>query len=484
MTEAADPPAPSHDATQRKAQREGKWALLGFGGGQVLRLGSNLVLTRLLAPEAFGVFLVVRFVLMAIGQFSDVGVAASIIQSKRDDDRFLNTAWSVQVVRGFVLSAIAAAVAWPAAVFFEMPELFGLVPFAGLVGVIGGFNSTRLLTLNRKLEIKRLTLLDFASQVLGTGATLVWAFLHPTVWALAAGGVVAGLGKAVLSHTSIPGLRNRWTWDREAARDLFRFGKWVFVSTLLGFTATQADRVVFGRLFPTAELGVYAIAGLIAFTPQQVFRHLVLSVTFPLYSQTFRDGGDLPTVYRAGRRRVLVLGGLVCSLMLGGGPTIIDFLYPDEYAAAGWMVQLLAIATWFNTLEVTIEAATLARGDSRTVAVTNAIKIAIMAAMIAVGYVLFGVPGAIAGFALSEVPRWLLLTANATRAGLRGLAQELSFTTAMTLVAAVAWLATTALRAAGLPILLEALVLGAICVLGWLPLALPELRARRARAQG
>ena len=484
MTETADPSAPAHDATQRKAQREGKWALLGFGGGQVLRLGSNLILTRMLAPEAFGVFLIVRFVLMAIGQFSDVGVAASIIQSKRDDDRFLNTAWSVQVVRGFALSAIAAAVAWPAAVFFEMPELFGIVPFAGLVGVIGGFNSTRLLTLNRKLEIKRLTMLDFASQVLGTGATLVWAFLHPTVWALAAGGVVAGLGKAVLSHTSIPGLRNRWHWDRDAAKDLFRFGKWVFLSTLLGFTATQADRVVFGRLFPTAELGVYAIAGLIAFTPQQVFRHLVLSVTFPLYSQTYRDGGDLPAVYEAGRRRVLLLGGVVCSLMLGGGPTIIDFLYPDEYAAAGWMVQLLAVATWFNTLEVTVEAATLARGDSRTVAVTNGIKIALMAGMIAIGFVLFGVPGAIAGFAFSEVPRWLMLTVSAARAGLRGFGQELAFTAAMMLVAAVAWLATTGMRGADLPLVLEALVLGGICVAGWIPLALPEIRQRRRHGVG
>jgi O-antigen/teichoic acid export membrane protein len=472
---------PADDATQLKAQREGKWALLGFGGSQLLRLGSNLILTRLLPREAFGVFLVVRFVLMAIGQFSDVGVAASIIQSKRDDERFLNTAWTLQVVRGVALTLVAAAVAWPMAAFFGMPELLGLCPFAGLVGVIGGFNSTRLLTLNRKLEIKRLTLIEFASQLIGTGATLVWAFVHPTVWALAAGGVAAGIGKAAMSHTWIPGVRNALVWDREAAQDLFRFGKWVFLSTLLGFTATQADRVVFGRLFPAAELGVYAIAVLIAFTPQQVFRHLVLSVTFPLYSQTFRDGGDMPRVFRAGRQRVLLLAGLVCSLMLGGGPTIIDFLYPDEYAAAGWMVQLLAIATWFNALEVTVEAATLARGESRAVAIANAIKIVLMAGMIAAGYVLFGLPGAIAGFALSEIPRWALLTAGAAKARLRGLPQELGYTAAMLIVAALAFAVTTTFRGRGVPLLLEALVLGVVCVLGWLPLALPELRRARSR---
>ena len=479
MNETADPTPPAHDATQRKAQREGKWALFGQGGGQVLRLGSNLILTRLIAPEAFGVFLVVRFVLMAIGQFSDVGVAASIIQSKRDDDRFLNTAWTLQVVRGAVLSTIAAAVAWPAAVFFKMPELYALIPFAGLVGVIGGFNSTRVLTLNRQLEIKRLTLIDFASQVIGTAATLAWALVNPTVWALAAGGVAAQLGKAILSHTSIPGIKNRWQWDREAARDLFQFGKWVFLSTLLGFTATQADRVVFGRLFPTYELGVYAIAVLIAFTPQQVLRHLVLSVIFPLYSQTHRDGGDLALVYKIGRKRPLLLGGVVCSLMLAGGPTIIDFLYPDEYTDAGWMVQVLAVATWFNTLEVTSEAAVLARGESRAVAIANAIKIALMIAMIAGGFVWFGVPGAIIGFALSEVPRWLLLTARTQSAGLHGLGQELGYTAVMAGIAGVAWLAVIGLRSVGAPIVVEALVLGAVCVAGWAPLALPELRGRR-----
>ena len=284
-----------------------------------------------------------------------------------------------------------------------------------------------------------------------------------------------------MSQFWIPGPRNRLCWDKSAASALFKFGKWVFLATLLGFLATQADRFVFARLFAKEDLGVYAIAVLIAFTPTQVFRHLTLQVTFPLYSQTHREGGNLAHVFRAGRRRVLLLAGLVCTLMLGGGPTIIDFLYPDEYAPAGWMVQLLAVGTWFNALEVTLEAASLARGKSRPVTIANAIKLPIMAGMITAGYLAFDMPGAIAGFALSEVSRYAILSGGAVRAGLGGLSQELGHTGLMLLVSGAAYFAATSMRGAEMHILLELVVLGIIVVGGWLPLAWPLIKQFRGK---
>src|SRR5690606_8948489 len=137
-----------------------------------------------------------------------------------------------------------------------------------------------------------------------------------------------------------------------------------------------------------------------------VIRHIALSVNFPLYSQTYRSGGDLPAVFRHGRRRILVLGGAASSLMIAGGPAIIGLLYDDTYIAAGWMVQLLALARWFSTLEVTVEAVRLARGESKRVAVASAIKIVAMLVLIPVGYLYAAFPGAIAGFALSEMVRY------------------------------------------------------------------------------
>ena len=79
-----------------RATRSAGLNLMGFGTGQVLRLASNLILTRLLFPEAFGVMAMVSVFLMGLAMFSDVGVGPAIMQSKRGDDRdFLNTAWTI-----------------------------------------------------------------------------------------------------------------------------------------------------------------------------------------------------------------------------------------------------------------------------------------------------------------------------------------------------------------------------------------------------
>ena len=87
-----------------RALRSALFTLGGFGSAQLIRLASNLILTRLLFPEAFGMMALTMVFLQGLQMFSDVGVAPAIQQSKRGDDAdFLDTAWTIQVVRGLCL---------------------------------------------------------------------------------------------------------------------------------------------------------------------------------------------------------------------------------------------------------------------------------------------------------------------------------------------------------------------------------------------
>src|SRR5690606_155295 len=131
---SATPPAASVPASNteqelyKKASQGGLWTMLGFGTGQVLRLGGNLVLARLLPREAFGVMLLVQVVLQGVERFSDLGVGPAIIQNEREDRSFLDTAWTLQSIRGSILMGCAVALAWPIAIFFEQPILTALIP--------------------------------------------------------------------------------------------------------------------------------------------------------------------------------------------------------------------------------------------------------------------------------------------------------------------------------------------------------------------
>ena len=200
-----------------RVMRSTSWILLGYGGSQGLRLASNLILTRILFPEAFGLMALVGLVTVGLMLFSDVGIAPSIAQSKRGDDPdFLNTAWSIQVLRGVILFAMACALAVPFATFYDAPELASYLPIAALALLITGFNPTRIETAHRHLLMGRLTVLDLTAQAIGIVVMIGLAWWLQSVMALVLGGVVSAVAKLALTWAYLPGAANRFRWEPAA----------------------------------------------------------------------------------------------------------------------------------------------------------------------------------------------------------------------------------------------------------------------------
>ena len=94
-------------ALRKRVLSAGKWTVAGFAASQAIRFGSNLLFTRLLVPEMFGIMAIAMMLVAGIGMFSDVGLKQNVVQSKSGDDaRFLNTAWVTQIVRGLVICLV------------------------------------------------------------------------------------------------------------------------------------------------------------------------------------------------------------------------------------------------------------------------------------------------------------------------------------------------------------------------------------------
>ena len=101
------------------------WTTGAYGVGQVLRLATNVALARLLAPELFGIMLIVYSLRTGVELISDVGIGQNIVYNKNaDDPDFYNTAWSLQFIRSVVLWLVFLAAAVPLAQFYQSPSLF------------------------------------------------------------------------------------------------------------------------------------------------------------------------------------------------------------------------------------------------------------------------------------------------------------------------------------------------------------------------
>ncbi|MBL8861156.1 MAG: oligosaccharide flippase family protein [Planctomycetes bacterium] len=486
---SAPPPSPGQaEAPTRslsaRATRGAVWSMTSFGGGQLLRLAGNLVLSRLLFEEAFGLMALVNAFLVGLALFSDIGVGPSIVQNERGDDRrFLDTAWTMQVVRGFVLWAVSCAGAAPFAAFYGDPRLAWVLPVAGTTALIAGLNSTKLFTANRHLHLRSLFFVEIGGQAFSLATMVSWAWVDRSVWALVAGGIAHALMRMILSHALLPGAGNRLAWEARSVRALFQFGRWIFLSTVLTFLVQQADRLIFGQMIPIALLGVYSIAAMLAALPTTAVGSIAIQVAFPFISRIRQRGDDVAAAFVRVRRPLLVCGGWMLSGLMAGGPLVVRILYDERWHAAGWILQLLAVAGWFFVLVSTNEMFLLAMGQSRMLAVAGASKLAGMLLLIPVGFALGGFEGAVGGYVGSALLHYLVSLATARAHGLLGFAQDARLSAACALAAGLG--AGIAVAGREWHDALTAGVVFLAVTAVWLPLAVPlvaELRARAAAA--
>lgn len=400
---SAAPPALS-PSLKRRALIGSVWTLIGHGSGQLLRMGSNLILTRLLVPEMFGVMMLVNVFVGGLQMISDVGIGPSIIQNRRGDDPvFLNTAWTIQIVRGAILWGVSCLLAWPLAFLYGVPVLVWIVPVVGSTALIGGFNSTMLLTRARHISLGRLTMIDLSSQVGSVVVMVTMAVLYKNVWALVAGSVCGAIVKLVLSHTVLPGSPNRLAWDRDAVSALFRFGQWIFFATLFTFCWVHADRLLLGYFMTSAELGIYSVALTLSQAVVSLVSILSDKVVLPFYARIGEMGGDMAAKVHRLRRTFLPVSLLpVCAIAIWG-PAIVSIMYDSRYQDAGYMLRVLAVGSVLPVLTAPLNPLVLARGESRRHAVLMGIRLVLtMLAMFTGGW-LGGVTGLMIGYVASSL---------------------------------------------------------------------------------
>jgi O-antigen/teichoic acid export membrane protein len=475
----------SPDSSEARAVRGGAFALTGHLIVQVMRMGGQIIVTRMVPQEAFGLMAIVYTFRGAIDLFSDIGIGPSIIQNPRGDDpRFLDTAWTLQFLRGCGLFLFTAACALPMAKFYGHPELALLIPAASSSAIIAGMRSTRTYSAERHLSLGRLTLSEVLAQVVAFSTMVIFALWSPTVWALVAGGFAGATTDVILGHLLLTGYNGRFGWEKAALRSLAHFGKWIFLSTVLTFAVNEADRLVFGKMVSLAELGVYNVALGIASIPLSAMHSLAGKVIFPLFSRMNQSSEQLARVFAQARRLHLVISGWALSGFIGGGPAAVALIYDDRYSDGGWMLQCLAIGAWFATPEATNSSASLACGQPRWVALANFSKLVGMLILLPIGYAYGGFPGALLAYAASELFRYAASTVGVYRRGLPTMRQDAGFTLVVIASSLSSLFALGRMQAAGVHVVLQALAVFLITTLVWLPWLLPYLKDLLRRVKG
>ncbi len=441
-----------HQRLERQALKGTVYVVLFYGLAVGLRVVSSVVLARMFSPDYFGVMVLLTTVIVGLNLFSHIGLGDSVIQNGRGDEpAFLNTAWTLQVFRGFGLWAMTIILTYPVAAYYHEPRMIALLPALGFGCVLAGASSPSLLILARHMGVGKVSLLEILGQVVYFVVTIAWATVRPSLWALVGGRLASELARTVCSYVVIPELRPRFILDKECVRSLLHFGRWILIGTALTFLAQQSDRLILGKLVSVVTLGVYGIAFALSDLPRQVIGLFCSRVGYPFiarFSQSPRN--EYRSILLKYRLPVLAVGGLGLIIVVCTGDVVVLHLYDQRYRDAAWMVGILAVGLWHTTLYSTLSPAILALSKAHYNAVANLVFCISLFALIPLGFHYYGMLGAVAAVAIGDLPVYFVVLHAAYREQIGTFLQDVL----MTVCFAATLAGCLALRAAlgfGLP---------------------------------
>jgi O-antigen/teichoic acid export membrane protein len=435
--------APGSPSLKQRVLRASGWTFSGHVAGQALRLGGNLAMTRILVPDMFGVVAIATMVSVILSMLSDIGLRQSIIQNRRGaEPAFLDTAWTLQILRGFAMwmTAVALSVAlWlanraglvPPDSTYAAPVLPLVIAVNAFSAVILGFQSAKVASAHRQLDHRRIVQCELAGQGVGLVAMIVLGIQLRTVWALVAGGLLGALVTTVLGHFLLPGRRDRFGWDADAIRELIGFGRWAFVSSAFTVLAANGDRLLLGGLVTADVLGIYAIAILMVAAVEGALGKLSTAVSLPALSEIARNE---PARLREVYYRLRVPTDLVLLFAAGflhaAGRAVIELLYDARYAAAGGMLEVLALSLITARYGVAYQIY-LAVGNPRYMAIIQIVRAVALFTTVPLAYHLGGLSAALWAIALHGVAMIPFVHGFNARLGLNDFRRELQVLAAL-----------------------------------------------------
>ncbi len=402
-----------------------------FAGSQFLRLANSVVLARLLTPELFGVMAIVNTVRQGVMLLSDLGTNQSIIKSdigaKPD---FYNTAWTIAAIRGILLWLVCLAAAGPIASFYDAEVLSWSFPLIALTVLMSGFASSSLPLLLRAGRAKTRSLFMLSVSIVTVSAHIIAAFFTPTIWVFVIGNFVSEIYRVTGSHLLFSGVKNRFYFSKTHFKEIFDFGKWLLLSSVIVFAALQVDKVILGKLIPLSFLGIYALSRTIAELPVMSVRQLGSSLIFPLISRA--DKSDRPALRKLIQRprlTLLLLSAVGLAIVIAVSDIAFGLIFDERYAKGAAILPILLIQAWISIICTINGSLLMGLGKPSYLSGSDGLKLACLIVAIPITFAIGGLTGVLWAMVVCELCRYCVLLFGQFKERIHFVKQDLTATT-------------------------------------------------------
>lgn len=274
---------PGENLSQRAA-KSSFWVFSLRVVQQLFNFARMIILARILSPNDFGLMGIALLSMATLITFSEMGINQALIQKKHDIKPYLDSAWTVLILRYFILFVILYLIAPYAAVFFDKSEAKPIIQVIGLSLIFQAFTNIGIIHFQKELEFHKQFMYQLSGTLTDFVVSIVAVLILGNVWALIFGLLAKNVAMLITSYLIHP-YRPHLSFDFRKVNELLGFGKWILRSSILVFLLTQGDNIVVGKILGLTSLGFYQMAYQISNMPATEISNVLSSVTFPLYSK-------------------------------------------------------------------------------------------------------------------------------------------------------------------------------------------------------
>lgn len=313
----------------------------GFSWQTTLKVFSNglsllkiVILARLLSPTDFGLFSLIVIALGIMEALTETGINYTILQSKRSVEYFLNTAWVIAIVRGFLIGILMVLLGILMGSFYDQPQLPILVAFAALIPIIKGFINPSIISLQKNLQFFHDALFRFSLVFVEVFFSVIFALILQSVVALILGFITAAVFEVIISFIFFKS-RPVFQFLSGRARTIFNNAKGLNVHAIFTYLNENVDDFILGKTVGTYHLGLYHNGYALGHRANYMLAQAAFHGTLPILTKIDEQKSRLRGAFR--KYALSVIGITLLT-------TIPLILFPD------WIVQVVLGEGWLEVI--------------------------------------------------------------------------------------------------------------------------------------
>lgn len=309
------------------------------------------ILARLLSPEQFGLFSLIMIALGTTESVTQTGVNTTILQSKQPIKYFLDTAFVIAIIRGFVIGSLMIVMGYLMSNYYDEPALFSMITVIALVPIIKGFINPAIISWQKNFEFAKDSFYSSLRMTVEILAQIALAFLMHSVWALVLGVIVGAIFEVCLSFIMLQE-KPVFHYIKSRGIAIFKNARWLSLSSLLSYLNDNVDDFLLGKIVGTHRLGIYHNAYALSHKVNYELSKSAYHGIMPIFSKMTQDNENLRlkrAFFKSFFSTLLVVSLISCPLIFFP-ELLVNFLLGEQWLEAIDILRILALAGLVHTM--------------------------------------------------------------------------------------------------------------------------------------